>query len=61
MTGFIHQTTIEIKTQDIQSQRLSNVSPMPESLLNSMTENEIWDLLNYLRFGAAAPSAPARD
>jgi putative heme-binding domain-containing protein len=61
MTGLIHQTTIEIKTQDIQSQRLSNVSPMPESLLNSMTENEIWDLLNYLRFGAAAPSAAARD
>ncbi len=60
MTDIIHQTTVEIRTREIQSQRLSNISPMPEGLLNSMTEHEIWDLLNYLQSGSL-PYAQAKD
>lgn len=52
MTDLIHQTTVEVKVADIESRRLSKVSPMPEGLLNSMTEDEIWDLMSYLESGA---------
>jgi putative heme-binding domain-containing protein len=42
---------IHIRKADIASRRLSKVSPMPEGLVSSMTENQIWDLIAYLQSG----------
>jgi hypothetical protein len=36
---------------DILSRRSSKVSPMPDGLVNSMTEGEIWDLIAYIEAG----------
>lgn len=47
-TDLIHGTTVEIPKKDIVSRRLSKVLPMPEGLLNSLKEDEIWDLVAYL-------------
>ncbi len=53
MTDLIHQTTVEVKKSDIESRRISNVSPMPEGLLTSLTAEEIWDLISYPAIGGA--------
>jgi putative heme-binding domain-containing protein len=51
MTAPIRQTKVEILKADILSRRASKVSPMPDGLVNSMTEGEIWDLIAYLQAG----------
>jgi putative heme-binding domain-containing protein len=45
----IHQTRTDIRKADIESRRVSKVSPMPEGLVNFMTEDQIWDLIAYLQ------------
>ena len=40
--------TVSINKSDIESRKLSNVSPMPAGLLNTFSESEILDLLAYL-------------
>ena len=40
--------TIEIAKNDIESQKFSQVSWMPEGLLDTFTEKEILDLIAYL-------------
>jgi putative heme-binding domain-containing protein len=41
----------EFRKADIVSRRPSKISPMPDGLVNSMTEDEIWDLIAYLESG----------
>ena len=40
--------TVTIKKSEIESRSLSKVSPMPAGLLNTLTKEEILDLLAYL-------------
>ena len=40
--------TVTVKTSEIESRQFSNVSPMPASLLNTFTQEEVLDLLAYL-------------
>jgi putative heme-binding domain-containing protein len=49
--------TIEIQKTDVATRRLSDVSPMPEGLLNVLTREEIFDLLAFLESGARKPVA----
>jgi hypothetical protein len=49
---------VEIDKQDIDERDESKVSIMPEGLLNTMTRNEILDLLAYIISGAN-PEHPA--
>ncbi|HEX3988561.1 MAG TPA: hypothetical protein VHZ30_03960, partial [Verrucomicrobiae bacterium] len=51
MTEPIKGTKVEILKSNIASRRLSKVSPMPDGLVNSMSESEIWDLVAYLETG----------
>jgi putative heme-binding domain-containing protein len=48
MTDPIHPNKVEIRTADVVSRRPSKISPMPEGLVNSFTEDEIWDLVAYM-------------
>jgi putative heme-binding domain-containing protein len=41
----------KFRKADIVSRRPSKISPMPEGLVNSMTEDEIWDLIAFLESG----------
>ena len=51
MTAPITQTKVDIDKADIVRRRASKVSPMPDGLVNSMTEEEIWDLIAYMETG----------
>ncbi len=44
----LETATVSIDKSEIESRKLSNVSPMPAGLLNGFTEVEILDLLAYL-------------
>jgi hypothetical protein len=57
MTDPFHTTKEEFRKADIVSRRPSKISPMPEGLVNSMTEDEIWDLTAYLESGGKKTSA----
>jgi putative heme-binding domain-containing protein len=48
---------IAIRRDEIESQQPSPTSVMPEGLLNTLNENEIRDLVAYLRSGGVAPAA----
>jgi len=39
---------VEIKTTDVESRGLSKVSPMPEHLVDGLTDDEVLDLIAYL-------------
>jgi putative heme-binding domain-containing protein len=43
-----------IAKADIESQRVSDLSPMPEGLLNTLTREEILDLLAWVESGGDA-------
>lgn len=51
MTDPIKLTKIELRKSDIQSRRASKLSPMPEGLVNTLSKNEILDLIAYLQSG----------
>jgi putative heme-binding domain-containing protein len=51
LTDPIHPNREKIRKADIVSRRASKISPMPEGLVNSLTEDEIWDLIAYLQSG----------
>src|SRR5206468_6011921 len=46
-----------IKKTDIRERRPSKVSPMPEALVNQMTEDDILDLIAYLAAGGKEDAA----
>jgi putative heme-binding domain-containing protein len=48
---------VEIKKSDIAERRASKVSPMPEGLVNQMSEDEILDLIAYLQSGGKKEAA----
>jgi len=48
---------LELQKSEIADRRPSKVSPMPEALLNSFTEDEILDLLAYLESGGKDKTA----
>ncbi len=48
-TDPIHQVQTVIRKADIESRHVSKVSPMPEGLVNFMTEDQIWDLIAYMQ------------
>ena len=39
---------VTVKKADLKSRALSNLSPMPEGLVNTFTKNEILDLMAYV-------------
>jgi len=57
-TDPIRQTTVPVPRAEIEESVLSNTSPMPASLINVLTREEILDLLAYLKAGGD-PDAPA--
>lgn len=50
-TDPIKQTTVPVLRNEIEESILSKTSPMPASLINVLTKEEILDLLAYLRAG----------
>jgi putative heme-binding domain-containing protein len=50
-TDPMHANKEEFRKADVVSRRPSKISPMPDGLVNSMTEDEIWDLIAYLESG----------
>jgi putative heme-binding domain-containing protein len=57
MTDPIHPNKVEILKADVASRRASKISPMPDGLVNSLTENEIWDLIAYMESGGKRSNA----
>ena len=51
---FAPEKYVELAKNDIASYSESTVSPMPEGLLNTLTKDEILDLLAYLEAGSDA-------
>jgi hypothetical protein len=50
-TDPMHPNRVEINKSEIISRKPSKISPMPEGLVNSLDEDEIWDLVAYLESG----------
>ncbi|QDV52600.1 c-type cytochrome [Gimesia fumaroli] len=50
-TDPIKQTTVPVARNEIEESLLSKTSPMPASLINVLTKDEILDLLAYLKTG----------
>lgn len=57
-TDPIRQTTVPVNREEIEESLLSKTSPMPVGLINVLTQEEILDLLAYLKAGGD-PDAPA--
>jgi putative heme-binding domain-containing protein len=53
------QSIVEINKRDLEEYRLSDISPMPESLLDGFRPQEILDLLAYLETPEAESAASA--
>lgn len=58
VTDPISMTQVEIPKTEIERQVPSQISPMPEDLVNILTKDEILDLLAYIESGGN-PDAPA--
>ncbi|HTA31217.1 MAG TPA: hypothetical protein VK731_12075 [Candidatus Cybelea sp.] len=55
MADLIGRHREEILKADVTSRRTSKISPMPEGLVDSLTEEEIWELIAYLESGGKPP------
>jgi hypothetical protein len=51
MADPLHPSKVNIRAADIVSRRASKISPMPDGLVNALSEDEIWDLVAYLESG----------
>lgn len=51
MTDPVKLTKVEVRKSDVTGRRASKISPMPEGLVNFMTEDQILDLIAYLQSG----------
>lgn len=58
ITDPITTQRINVKTSEIESRRISQLSPMPEGLANTLTREDILDLLAYIESGGKR-EAPA--
>ena len=47
----------EVNKQDVKKREASKVSSMPEGLVNTLTKDEILDLLAYIESGGKAEAA----
>jgi putative heme-binding domain-containing protein len=56
-TNPLSDAKVEVKKADIEKRVPSAVSPMPEGLVNNLTQDEILDLLAYLESGGKADAA----
>ena len=52
---FTHET-VTIQRSDIQSSQISKISPMPPGLINTLTKEDILDLLAYLKYAGVNDS-----
>ena len=60
VTDPIKQTKVEVPKADIEKRVASKISPMPEGLVNSLTKDEIFDLIAVtLESAGGKESAPA--
>ena len=57
MTDPIHPNKEVFRKADIVSRHASKISPMPDGLVSSMTEDEIWDLIAYMESGGKKSNA----
>jgi putative heme-binding domain-containing protein len=57
MTDPIHPNKEVIRKADIVSRHASKISPMPDGLVSSLTEDEIWDLIAYMESGGKKSNA----
>jgi putative heme-binding domain-containing protein len=57
MTEPIHTNREVIRKADVLSRRASKISPMPEGLVSSMSEDEIWDLIAYMESSGKSTNA----
>ncbi len=57
MTDPMHPNRVEVAKSDVLSRKPSKISPMPEGLVNSMHEDEIWDLIAYIESGGKRSNA----
>ena len=57
VTNPLSQTREEVLKSDIQSREASKISPMPEGLVNTFTQDEILDLIAYLESGGKETAA----
>ena len=57
ITDALNQTRVEIPKSEIARQVESKISPMPPALLNVLTQEEILDLLAYLKAGGSSGAA----
>ena len=51
LTDALKNLKVEVKKGDVQERRPSKLSPMPDGLVNTLTKEEILDLLAYLESG----------
>jgi len=51
VTDPIKTTKVEVRKSDVVNRRLSKLSPMPEGLVNTMSKDQILDLIAYLQSG----------
>ena len=51
MTDPLKSTKVEVPKSDVTRRRVSKISPMPEGLVNFLTEDQILDLIAYLESG----------
>ncbi|MDB6023321.1 MAG: heme-binding protein [Pedosphaera sp.] len=58
VTDALKQTKVDVLKSEIQSQKASKLSPMPEGLVNTFTKEEILDLIAYVESGGKE-TAPA--
>ena len=50
-SGFAQEMLSMIRTNEIKSKKISNISMMPPALINTMNEEELKDLMAYLISG----------
>jgi len=60
LTEPVNLTRVSVRKADIVARRISKISPMPEGLANSMTEDEIWDLVAFLKAGPRGAATPPK-
>jgi putative heme-binding domain-containing protein len=59
-TGPLSDQVIEVPKPRIQKRELSNISPMPNGLLNVLSREQILDLLAYLESGGKSDHSAFR-
>ena len=51
--------TVTIAAEEIQQTRTTDLSPMPSGLMDALSDDEITDLIGYLKHPVQVPLPPA--